>query len=80
VVTELDEGRSFTWVAKGPGLATVGRHRLEPDATGTRVTLGIEQAGPMGAVAALFWGGLTRRYIATEAASLDARVTGAPTA
>ncbi|GAA3835559.1 SRPBCC family protein [Nocardioides panacisoli] len=79
-VTELVAGRSFTWVAKGPGVATIGSHRVEPTATGAAVTLGIEQTGPMGALAALFWGGLTQRYIETEATSLDARVTGAPTA
>jgi uncharacterized membrane protein len=77
-VTALEEGRSFTWVAKAPGVATIGSHRVEPGASGTRVTLGIEQSGPLGVVAALVWGRLTQRYIETEAASLEARVTGAP--
>jgi uncharacterized membrane protein len=78
-VTALEDGRSFTWVANAPGVATVGSHRAEPDATGTAVTLGIEQTGPLGLVAAVVWGRLTQRYIETEAASLEARVTGTPT-
>jgi uncharacterized protein YndB with AHSA1/START domain len=75
-VTEVVPGRSFTWEATGPGMRTIGRHEVVPDATGSTVTLGIEQTGPMGAVAALLWRRLTQRYIELEAASLDARVTG----
>ena len=75
-VTEVVPGRSFTWEATGPGMRTIGRHEVAPDATGSTVTLGIEQTGPMGAVAALLWRRLTQRYIELEAASLAARVTG----
>jgi uncharacterized protein YndB with AHSA1/START domain len=75
-VTEVVPGRSFTWEATGPGMRTIGRHEVVPDATGSTVTLGIEQTGPMGAVAAVLWRRLTQRYIELEAASLDARVTG----
>jgi len=74
-VTELVDGRSFTWEATGPGLRTVGTHEVVPQATGSLVTLGIEQTGPMGAVAAIVWRRLTQRYIDQEAASLDERVT-----
>src|SRR5919112_4157282 len=39
-VTELEPGRSFTWVATGPGVRTTARHLLEEQPTGgTRVTL-----------------------------------------
>ena len=76
-VSELVDGRSFTWEATGPGMRTVGRHEVVPDGTGSRVTLGIEQAGPVGAVAALVWRGLTRRYVEQEAESLEQRVTRA---
>ena len=79
-VTELVAGRSFTWEATGPGLRTIARHEVVPEGDGSRVTLSIEQTGPMGAVAALVWRGLTQRYIELEAASLDSRVTGKPTA
>ena len=75
-VTEVVEGRSFTWEATGPGMRTIGRHEVVPDGAGSLVTLGIEQIGPVGAVAALVWRRLTQRYIELEAQSLDARVTG----
>jgi carbon monoxide dehydrogenase subunit G len=77
-VTDVVDGRSFTWEATGPGLRTIARHEVVADGTGSRVTLSIEQTGPMAAVAALVWRGLTQRYIETEAASLDERVTRAP--
>jgi len=75
-VTQVVDGRSFTWAADGPGMRTVGRHEVVPDGSGCRVTLSIEQTGPMGAIAALVWRKLTQRYVELEAESLDARVTG----
>ena len=79
-VTEVVDGRSFTWVAKGPGMKTIARHEVVPDAGGSEVTLSIEQTGPMGAVAATILGRITKRYIDLEAESLDSRVTRAPAA
>lgn len=79
-VTEVVDGRSFTWEADGPGMRTIGRHEVLPDGAGSKVTLSIEQTGPMGAVAALVWRRLTQRYIELEARSLDERVTGKSTA
>ena len=69
-------GRLFTWEATGPGMRSIGRHEVVPDGDGSLVTLSIEQTGPMGWVAATVWRGLTQRYVALEAESLDARVTG----
>jgi len=79
-VTEVVEGRSFSWQAGGPGMRSVGRHQVVPDGTGSTVTLSIEQAGPMGAVAALVWRRLTQRYVELEAESLERRVTREPVA
>jgi uncharacterized protein YndB with AHSA1/START domain len=79
-VTEVVDGRSFTWEATGPGMRTIARHEVVPDGDGSQVTLSIEQTGPMGAVAALVWRRLTQRYIETEAESLDERVTRTPAA
>ena len=76
-VTEVVAGRSFTWVASGPGMRTIARHEVVPDESGSTLRLSIEQCGPMGAVAATLWRGLTQRYIELEAESLDKRVTGA---
>lgn len=77
-VTEVVDGRSFTWEATGPGMKTIARHQVVPDGSGSMVTLSIEQTGLMGAVAATVWRRLTQRYIEVEAASLDTRVTGGP--
>ena len=79
-VTEVVDGGNFTWVAKGPGMKTVARHEVVADASGSRVTLSIEQAGPLGAVAGMILGRLTQRYIELEAESLDKRVTREPAA
>jgi len=76
-VTEVVDGRRFTWEAAGPGMRTIARHEVVADGAGSRVTLSIEQTGPMGAVAAFVWRGLTQRYIDLEAESLDKRVTRA---
>lgn len=79
-VTEVVDGHAFTWEAKGPGMRTIARHEVVPEATGSKVTLSIEQTGPMGAVAAFVWRRLTQRYIELEAESLDKRVTRTPAA
>lgn len=78
VVTELEPGRSFTWVAKGPGVRTTARHSAEAQSGGgTRARLSVEQAGPLGVVMGrLFFRGLTDRYLANEAAGLKARSEG----
>jgi carbon monoxide dehydrogenase subunit G len=77
-VTEVVGGRNFSWVAKGPGMKTIARHEVVPDVSGSKVTLSIEQTGPLGGVAAMLLGRLTQRYIELEAESLDKRVTRAP--
>lgn len=80
-VTEIVDGRSFTWEAKGPGLRTIGRHEVVPDGSaGALVTLSIEQTGLMGGFAAMLWRRLTQHYIELEAESLDKRVTRTPAA
>lgn len=74
IVTELDPGRSFTWVARGPGVTTTARHTVEalPDG-GSRVTLTVEQGGWLGSVMGLVYRGLTERYLANEATGLKSR-------
>ena len=74
VVTELVPGRSFTWVATGPGVVTTARHDVEPLLGGaTRVRLTVSQSGWLGAVMGLFYRRLTDRYLANEANGLKAR-------
>lgn len=76
-VTELEPGRSFTWVATGPGVRTTARHDLEPLADGgTRVRLSVAQEGGLGSLMGRFYRGLTDRYLANEAQGLKARCEG----
>lgn len=74
VVTEFNPGRSFTWVATGPGVRTTARHDVEAlPRGGSRVTLAVEQRGWLGSVMGRFYRGLTDRYLASEAAGLKSR-------
>jgi uncharacterized protein YndB with AHSA1/START domain len=74
VVTELEPGRSFTWVATSPGVLTTARHDASPlPGGGTRVRLSVEQSGWLGRLMGRFYRGLTDRYLANEADGLKAR-------
>ncbi len=74
VVTQLDPGRSFTWVASGPGVTTTARHDVEVVPEGrSRVTLAVKQSGWLGSVMGRFYRGLTNRYLASEADGLKSR-------
>jgi len=76
-VTEVEPGRSFTWVARGPGVRTTARHVLEElPGERTKVTLAVEQGGPLGKVMGRFYRGLTDKYLANEAEGLKARSEG----
>jgi len=75
-VTEIDEGRSFTWVARGPGVRTTGTHIVVPHGDGARATAILDQGGPLGPVVGFLTRGLTRRYLAMEVAGLKARAEG----
>src|SRR3954471_14486663 len=73
-VTELVPGRSFTWEARSGGVHTKGIHTVEADGDGSRVTLGIDQRGPMSWLVTLLYARRTKRYVATEAEGLRSRV------
>ena len=75
-VTELTEGRSFTWVT-GTALArATARHEVESIPAGTRATLSIRYSGLLGGVVGRLTRGLNDRYLALEAAGLKARSEG----
>lgn len=76
-VTSLEPGRGFEWQARSPGSNNVGIHRIEPEGEGSRVTLAVEQAGLFSPLLALFYGGVTRRYIRQEAEGLKQRCEAA---
>lgn len=74
-VTTIEAGRTWTWVAKAPGMLTTAVHTLVPldgDAA-TRVDTEIVQEGFLGSLLARPYAGLTRRYLAMEAAGLSRR-------
>ncbi|GAA2962769.1 SRPBCC family protein [Actinokineospora diospyrosa] len=75
-ITELDDGRAWTWVAGGPGARTVATHVVEPRGDGARAELSLEMTGPLGLLVAKLTAGLTDRYLALEAEGLKARAEG----
>jgi uncharacterized membrane protein len=73
-VSVVEPGRSWTWVASGPGMRTTAVHTLEAEGEHkTRVHQTIEQHGPLGAIFGRVYARLTREYLATEAAGLKQR-------
>lgn len=72
-VIELEEGRSFTWIMRGPGVRVTARHSVEGIANASRVTLSLDFSGPLGPVCARLTRGLNERYLALEARGLKRR-------
>ncbi|MFG1778216.1 SRPBCC family protein [Micromonospora sp. NPDC049051] len=73
-VTELTEGRSFSWVSNAPGVRTLGEHRVLPLPGGrSRVELALTQSGPLAGPVGWLYGDLTRRYLRLEADGLRRR-------
>ncbi|MGN9765529.1 SRPBCC family protein [Micromonospora sp. SD12] len=73
-VTELAEGRSFSWVSGSPGVRTLGEHRVLPLPGGrSRVELAITQTGPLAGPVGWLYGDLMRRYLWLEADGLRRR-------
>jgi hypothetical protein len=72
-VTRVDDGESFVWEARSPGVHTTAFHRVSanPDG-GTQISIGIEQSGVLARPLGALLGGKFRRYLAMEAAGLKA--------
>lgn len=75
-ITDVQPGRSFTWVSRGPGMTVTGTHALTPTGSGTRVTLTLRYEGTLGKVFARLTRGITERYVGYEAGGLRARSEG----
>jgi uncharacterized membrane protein len=72
-VTKWEPGRSWTWVATGPGARTEASHVLTASGDGTVAEQSIVSLGPIGRLLAFAWRSLTRRYLAIEAEGLKRR-------
>ena len=77
-VTEVEPGHHFTWESTAPGLRFVGHHVVEAEGEGSRVTLGIDQQGPLRGLARALWGRLTQEYVEREGACLEKRLLAGP--
>jgi uncharacterized membrane protein len=69
-VTELVDGRSFTWTSSGPGLRFSADHTVTAADGTTTVQLTFSMAGALAPVAKLLVGKAIRWAADTEAASL----------
>jgi hypothetical protein len=72
-LSRIEPGRRFEWFNKAPGVKVTGHHSVEPTPTGSRATLALSYEGLFGSLLARMTEGITRRYIAMEAAGLKAR-------
>ena len=71
-VTELTDGKSFTWESRTSGVTVVAAHEVEPHPDGSRLTLALTVTGLLAGVGWLMTRSLTTRYVETEAASIKA--------
>ncbi len=72
-VTELIDGREFTWVSAAPGLLVHARHVVEAAPGGSRVTLSLSYEGILSGLLLRLTRAITERYVAMEANGLKAR-------
>jgi hypothetical protein len=72
-VTEIHEGRDFTWVNWHPGIRVTATHVIQSTPTGARVTVSIRLSGLFAPMLALFVRRLNADYLATEAKGLKMR-------
>lgn len=67
-VTAWDAPSSFEWTQRTGGMTSVAAHRVEAlDASRARLTLALDMRGLLIPLVALFYRGLTNRYLALEA-------------
>ena len=72
-VTKLEEGRSFTWVTRSPGLRVEGYHKVQRSGTGSRAALQVRYDGPLGGFVARLLAKTTHRFLELEANGLKNR-------
>lgn len=69
-VTELEPMRTFTWVAKQPGLTLEAVHRIEDTGNEVRTRLEFIGTGPLAWLGALLAGSRVRAYLGMESTGL----------
>ena len=73
-VTEIDDGSSWTWVQRSPGVLVTARHWVTPQPGGrTLVRQQLEQRGVLGALVGRMMIKKTKRFLELEAQGLKAR-------
>lgn len=73
-VTELDRGRSWTWVQRSPGARVTARHEVIAQPGGrTLVRQQLDQSGALGALVGRLMAKKTKRFLDLEARGLKAR-------
>ncbi len=75
-VTKLEEGRSFEWRTRAPGVSTVAGHRIQQEGDGSLVTLWVEQSGLLVKLMGGRFAKLADDYLQIEAEGLKRRCEG----
>lgn len=72
-VTDWQEGTSFDWESRGPGVRVLAHHSVAANGGGTRATLSIQYSGMLGGLLGRLLTSINRRYLALEAEGLKRR-------
>jgi uncharacterized membrane protein len=73
-VSSLTPQEAFTWTSRGNGVTTVARHVIAALPGGrTRAESHLQQTGPLGWFARLFYSKLTKSYLEQESQGLKKR-------
>jgi uncharacterized protein YndB with AHSA1/START domain len=77
-VTEIDDGKNFTWTSNAAGVRTVAQHRLAPTGDGgTRIELAAELSGWLAGPVNVLLGRRIQRYVSLEANGIKAAAEAA---
>jgi uncharacterized membrane protein len=66
-VTELDDGTSFSWATRTPGVVATAGHEVIATPDGSRLTLSVAWTGVFGGLAGALVGKRTRKSITLDA-------------
>lgn len=72
-VTEIEEGRMFTWESKAPGVHSVASHVIEPREGGSRVKLWARNSGWLATLLGPYLSRVGRRNLKWESEGLKQR-------